>query len=304
MEQIDRQALLGRLQQQAALYGAPRARRLRELPWRLVLPRLLNGTGATRRVTARTFFGRRMQVHLPDLVGVKLYQYGFFEEGLTRAIVEALPENGVFVDIGAHVGYYSLLASTLVGPGGWVVSFEPTPRTCAELKDNTARLGNVTVVPKAAWDGPARLTLRDFGWRQSSFNSVMAARVTKEVQSTAIEVDAIAIDDWLEANNTVPNFIKIDAESAEHRVLRGLRRTLQRHRPIVSLEVGDYNLPGVPTSAELIRSVIDLGYQPWQYVDGRFVRHRMADGYQYDNLIFVPVSGSVPHATGWPNGMA
>jgi FkbM family methyltransferase len=302
MQQVARRALLGRLREQASLSHESRVRRLQRLPWRLVLPRLLNGAGATRRVTARTFFDRKMQVHLPDLVGVKLYQYGFFEEGLTRAIVEALPEDGVFIDIGAHVGYYSLLASILVGARGRVVAFEPTPRTCAELKDNTAGLDNVTVVSKAAWDGPARLTLRDFGWQQSSFNSVMAPRVTKDVQSTAIEVDAIAIDDWLETHRIVPNFIKIDAESAEHRVLGGLRRTLERHRPLLSLEVGDYSLPGVPSSATLINSVTELGYQPWQYVEGAFVPHHVGSRYQYDNLIFVPVGGSVPQ--GWPNRMS
>ena len=54
-----------------------------------------------------------MRVHLPDLVGVKLYQYGFFEEGLTRAVIEHLHPGDVFIDIGAHVGYYTMLASQI-----------------------------------------------------------------------------------------------------------------------------------------------------------------------------------------------
>ena len=54
-----------------------------------------------------------MRVHLPDLVGVKLYQYGFFEEGLTRAVIEHLHPGDVFIDIGAHVGYYTMLAQTV-----------------------------------------------------------------------------------------------------------------------------------------------------------------------------------------------
>ncbi len=294
--------LLERLQRQAQLNAAPRTERLQRLPWRLVLPRLLSAAGVSRRVTARTFFGRDMNVHLPDLVGVKLYQYGFFEEGLSRAIVEALPDGGVFIDVGAHVGYYSILASLLVGPGGKVVAFEPTPRTLKELQSNTADLDNVTVVPMAAWDGPARLTLHDFGWRQSSFNSVVEPRVTRDALSTAIEVDATALDDWLEAHgDIVPDFIKIDAESAEQRVLKGCRRTIERHHPLLSLEVGDYNLPGVPSSAELIRSIVELGYEPRQYHDGRFVPHCIADRYRYDNLIFVPAGGAKGR---WPSLMA
>jgi FkbM family methyltransferase len=229
-----------------------------------------------------------MQVHLPDLVGVKLYQYGFFEEGLTRAIIEKLQPGDTFVDIGAHVGYYSMLASLLVGAEGHVVSFEPTPRTRGELFANTAGLGNVEVVPMAAWDATERLTLQDFGWRQSSFNSVAAARVNGKQRFESIEVEAVAVDDWLGAHGMVPDFIKIDAESAEQRVLRGLRCTIEQHHPILSLEVGDYNLPGVPSSAELIRSIIEQGYDAFEYRDGTLVKHRLANCYDYDNLIFMP----------------
>lgn len=286
--EVDRRHLLESLQRQADLAASPRSVRARQLFFRLALPHLLDIGGLTRRAKARTFFGREMRVHLPDLVGVKLYQYGFFEEGLTRALIEALPRGGVFVDIGAHVGYYTVLASLLAGPQGKVIAFEPTPRTREELTFNTAGLGNVEIVPMAAWHTSARLKLEDFGWRQSSFNSVVAARVDGDPISETIEVDAVAVDDWLEAAGLVPSFIKIDAESAELQVLQGLRRTLERHRPILSLEVGDYDLAGVPRSAELVGLLTALGYSAWQYLDRRFVEHRLAQSYKYDNLLFLP----------------
>ena len=144
------------------------------------------------------------------------------------------------------------------------------------------------VVPLAAWDATERLTLQDFGWRQSSFNSVVGARVNGNARFESIEVEAVAVDDWLGAHGMVPDFIKIDAESAEQRVLRGLRRTIEQHHPILSLEIGDYNLPGVPRSAELIQSIVEQGYDAFEYRDGTFVKHRLADGYAYDNLIFMP----------------
>jgi FkbM family methyltransferase len=292
MKQAERDVLLARLRRQADLYAAPRAARLRHLPFHLVLPRVLDAAGLTRPVTARTFFDRDMRVHLPDLVGIKLYQYGFFEEGLTRALIEKVPQGGVFIDIGAHVGYYTILASLLAGPQGRVVAFEPTPRTRTELAFNTAGLDNVSIVPKAAWDGPTRLTLTDFGWRRSCFNSVVAARIRGNPWHESIEVEAIAVDDWLAAHDIVPSFIKIDAESAEYRILQGLRQTIERHRPILSVEVGDYNLPGVPSSAELVRSLLALDYAAWQYADGKFTEHRVADRYRSDNIFFVPSSQS------------
>ncbi len=294
MDQPAREALLAQLHRQAVLSAATRAERLRRLPIRLLLPRLLKAMGATSRVTAHTFFGRDMRVHLPDLVGIKLYQYGFFEEALSRAVIEHLRPGDVFIDIGAHVGYYTVLAALMVGPGGKVVAFEPTPRTRRELSSNTRDLAHVTVVPAAAWDSPARLTLRDFGRRQSSFNSVLAPRMTKAIAHQSIEVDAVAVDDWLDAHGVLPHFIKIDAESAEHRVIRGLARTIERCHPILSVEIGDYDLPDVPTSAELIRSLLAQGYDAWQYRDGRLEPHRLANAYSYDNLLFIP-SGQSPH---------
>ena len=288
MDQLARDALLERLARHAELSAAPRAERLRRLPIRLLWPQLLAAVGMPWRVNAQTFFGRSMHVHLPDLVGIKLYQYGFFEEGLTRAIIEHLEPRGVFVDIGAHVGYHTMLASLLVGPAGQVVAFEPTPRTRYDLSSNTAHLSNVTIVPLAAWDEPCRLTLRDFGWSHSISNSVLAQRMTKSVPYKTVDVEAIAVDDWLVANGIVPDFIKIDAESAEHRVLRGLVRTIERYHPILSVEVGDYNLPGVPSSAELVRSLLVQGYGAWQYRDGQLVPHHIANRYGYDNILFMP----------------
>jgi FkbM family methyltransferase len=293
MDQTAREVLLAQLHRQAVLSAAPRAERLRRLPVRLLLPRLLKAMGGTSRVTARTFFGHDMHVHLPDLVGIKLYQYGFFEEALTRAVIEHLRPDDVFIDIGAHVGYYTMLASLMVGPRGKVVAFEPTPRTRRELSSNTIGLASVTLVPAAAWDSPTRLILRDFGWRQSSFNSVLAPRMTKAISYESVEVDAIAVDDWLDEHGVPPNFIKIDAESAEYRVLKGLARTIERHHPILSVEIGDYDLPDVPTSAELIRSLLAQGYDAWQYRDGRLEPRRLANAYGYDNLLFMP-SGTNP----------
>jgi hypothetical protein len=47
----------------------------------------------------------------------------------------------------------------------------------------------------------------------------------------------------------------------------------------LSLEIGDYNLPGVPSSAELIRSIVEQGYDAFEYRDGTFVEHHLADHY-------------------------
>jgi FkbM family methyltransferase len=149
-----------------------------------------------------------------------------------------------------------------------------------ELSANTADLDNVRIVPMAAWDKSDRLTLQDFSWRQSSFNSVMAARVNGILRFHNIEVEAVAVDDWLEARHCAG--IELDAESAEQRVQHGLRRTIEQHHLILSVEIVDDILPGVLSSAELIRSIVEQGYDAFEYRDGTFINHRLTDHYRYD----------------------
>src|SRR5712692_4978047 len=98
------------------------------------------------RVVARLFTDDRMDVYLPEPVSRHLYLYGYYELELTAAVVSLVRPGDVFVDIGAHFGYYSILASRLVGPTGTVYSFEPIPGTYAVLQANLAsRPGTIAV---------------------------------------------------------------------------------------------------------------------------------------------------------------
>ena len=73
---------------------------------------------------------------------------------------------------------------------------------------------------------------------------------------------------------------------------------------MLSLEIGDYSLSGVPPSADIIRSLLALGYSAWQYRGGTFIQHRIAERYGLDNLIFVPNRASPRNATAWPGAYA
>src|SRR5262245_39931628 len=124
-----REALLRQLtkaQQIAQL--SPMARLIR-WPVRTALPTALRKLGATRTVAAKFFFRRTFQCRLPEVVAAGLFRYGFFEADLTAVILRLLRPGDTFVDVGAHVGYFSALAARLVGADGRVVAFEPTPAT-------------------------------------------------------------------------------------------------------------------------------------------------------------------------------
>ena len=190
--------------------------------------RLLDAAGLTAR-HRQTFFGRPMQVHLPDLVGVKLYQYGFFEEGLTRAIIERLQPSDTFVDIAAHVGYYACW------PHCWwaedMSSFELTPRTRGSWPTRRAS----AICRSCRWPPGTQPNVSrcktSAGGNQAS--TAWWRRASTAAGAESIEVEAVAVDDWLEPTAWCQPH-QDDAESAEQHVLRGLRRTIEQHHRSVA----------------------------------------------------------------------
>jgi hypothetical protein len=74
------------------------------------------------RTNGRTVFGATMQLDTHDLAGQYIYCFGVWEPNLTNFLRRMLEPGDVFVDVGAHIGYFSLLPSTLVGPDGGVFS--------------------------------------------------------------------------------------------------------------------------------------------------------------------------------------
>ena len=245
-------------------------------------------TGIEAACTAKVFFGDSLQVWLPDLVSSELYRYGFFEAELSGAIMNLLKRGSCFLDIGAHVGYFSLMASHLVGCEGRVVSFEPTPRTRKVLELNVECRKNVVVEPYAVWSRENKMDLKDFGWKYSAFNSLLSPRLKEHPISATIQVQAVTLDSYVAENDLLPSLIKIDAESAELEILKGASDVIDRIKPVMTIEVGDIENPRVPTSHSLVEFMLSRKYEVFEYIYGEFVRHEIRNHYDYDNLIFFP----------------
>ena len=127
----DRNTLKGKIISRNTLYElqGSRLKRLLKDPLRTFYFYVQQSIGYIRpfKVTYTTLWGSKMRFFLPE--GGMVYYYGFWEANLTNFFINFLKEGDVFIDIGAHVGYYSVLASDLVGASGKVYAFEPTPRT-------------------------------------------------------------------------------------------------------------------------------------------------------------------------------
>jgi FkbM family methyltransferase len=147
-----------------------------------------------------------------------------------------LREGSVFVDVGANAGYYTLLASKLVGNKGYVYAIEPIPSTVALLEANVKlnNCTNVMVYRVAAWSSKGKLTLNVpasmYGWA-----SVMQ-------KGRSVMVKAETIDNILRNVGSV-DILKVDVEGAELQVLQGAKEVLKRTKHI-ALELS-YNISGV-----------------------------------------------------------
>jgi FkbM family methyltransferase len=246
-------------------------------------------TGRPLPVVASTFWGDKMRVVLPESLSCELYGYHYFEEGLSAFMLNYVRSGQRVFDVGAHYGYFSRLSSTLVGPSGSVHCFEPTPRTYALLVENTADLCNVTCNAAAVWHCADTVQLTDFGANMSMFNSLMAPRIVEDGAppvGAQFSVPAVSLDDYADSVGR-PDFVKIDAESAEWHVLEGMAGLLRDAKPIVTLEVGDFDVDGAATSRALLDHVIGHGYAAYEYVNGEIRAHTLQDSYRYDNIFLL-----------------
>jgi FkbM family methyltransferase len=143
---------------------------------------------------------------------------GVWEPFETHFVRSTLRPGHTFVDIGAHVGYFSLLAATCVGPSGQVIAFEPEPRNLSLLRQNLTRSGfaNTRVVPFAATATSTWMSLALEEENRGGHHLVALGQAETVVR-------CVRPDDVLPAR---VDFVKIDVQGFDHEVVAGLERTL------------------------------------------------------------------------------
>ncbi len=245
------------------------------------------------KVKAKTFWGDYMFVFIPEIVSLNIYRYGFFEEGLTRMILEYLKSGMTFFDIGAHFGYFTLLGSTIVGDEGQVHSFEPVPSTFNILKANTLSKKNIFLNKLAVLSNRKSVLINDYDIKYSAFNSIYSGRLPRKILSKLkakrVEIETISIDEYVRNTGAIPDFIKIDAENSEYEILIGMEKTINSTKPIITVEVGDIDVEDVPETRDIINFLLNKGYKPYEYKEGNIIKHDVKkEKYSYDNILFLP----------------
>jgi FkbM family methyltransferase len=173
------------------------------------------------RAIARARSGARFDCTTADLVQSTILYFGEWEPSLTRFLSETLQEGDVFVDVGANIGYFSLLASARVGPTGRVISIDASLSNFAALQANLRRNGveNVSGIHAAVMDRRQTIATYFGDEGNAGHASVIAGHGTR--QEGTVEAyplsDLVPPADWPRIR-----VIKVDVEGAEAEVLRGL----------------------------------------------------------------------------------
>ena len=232
--------------------------------------------------------GVNMLLDPGDSVSRAILETGTWEPDTWQAIAEHLQPGGTFVDVGAHIGYYSLKAARIVGEGGRVIAIEPNPETLQRLRDNIRASGAtvVSVQPYACADLESTLEFFAAQGSNTGGSSLARASAARDRQSVrAYQVRARTLDAILaEAGLSRVDVVKIDTEGAELSVLRGAQLTLARYRPVVVAELWEGTLTAMGTSpAEVAQFLRSQGYS---------VRRTFRE---YGNTEFVPDKTPASH---------
>lgn len=190
--------------------------------------------------------------------------FGEFETMERRFVKRLLRRDMTVVDVGAHHGLYSLLASKCVGWHGRVVAIEPSPRELVRLEKHLRlnRASNVEIIPCAAGEDSGEAELYVVDQFNDGCNSLRPPATPEPVKSTRVKVRRL--DEILcELDVSRVDFLKVDAEGAELSVLYGAMKLLNRSpRPAMLVEVQDIRTKpwGYP-AREILQFLVRMDYQ-------------------------------------------
>ena len=166
-----------------------------------------------------TYFGGTMECDLSDFIPECIYHFGVWEPHISAAIQGLLHKGETFCDVGANIGYHSLLASSLVGTEGHVIAVEPSPAIVARLQKNLGlnSSSNVRVVPAAAHSERGTISI----YQVSKFNTGMTTTIASQGAAKVCDVTCLPLSEILtDEERSRLGIIKIDVEGAEPAILR------------------------------------------------------------------------------------
>lgn len=184
---------------------------------------------------------------------------GAYEPDVSAVIRTRLRTGMTMIDIGANIGYFTMLAASIVGASGRVVAVEPNPSNARMLEASRRANGfsHVSLCQAAAAPATGLLVLN------TSYSNGTTTSIDDDLERllTAETVACLPVDSLFDPQAHI-DLIKIDVEGAEHTALLGCRRILREHRPIIVSEFAPSMLAGISdiSGPDYLRWLIDQGY--------------------------------------------
>jgi FkbM family methyltransferase len=238
----------------------------------------------------------KMKLNLDDWIQQHIYFLGYFDPMGIRYIKNQLYEGEIFIDIGANVGAYSLVASRLVGRSGKVIAFEPVNTIYQRLSENISLNGltNIIAEKTAVLDKNSMIDI----YLSDRQNMGMSSIFHFDSESGKSEkVEAVSLDDYTEKRGISRiSLIKIDIEGSEMLALKGMQRIIERFHPRILIELKEETLA---LSGYQEKNITDLlvkaGYNKFIIDEqGNILNDLTRQHKDYYNFLFLP---AVPDQT-------
>ena len=209
--------------------------------------------------TVKTHHGFKMCLRLHDWVDQHVWATGNYEDSTALTIAALLNAGDVAVDIGANIGFFTLLMAQRVGPSGVVWAFEPSSATRQRLLANIElnQVGHVKVRKEAISDREGEAPF----FAGNDDHTGLASLRALGADDSSYRVRTSRLGACIDADPP-PRLIKIDIEGAEHLALLGMREILAAHHPDLIIEMSDHYLAQMgSSSSEVYTFLCDLGYR-------------------------------------------
>lgn len=200
-----------------------------------------------------------------SLLAKFILKEGTFEPEIADLVKLHLDPNKDVLDIGANVGFFSVLMGKRINPDRRVLAIEPTPGALKRLHWNLEHngVGNVLVHEGVVGNSSDPVSFNVVVGREeySSMKPIAHAHAL-EFETKTITVPCSRVDDLVEQQGLEPGFLKMDVEGAEWEVFQGAVRTLERFRPVLITELDEHLLVGFGSSFREVCSFLQsMGYE-------------------------------------------
>ncbi len=238
--------------------------------------------GVTKDISYRN--GILLKLDLEDWIPQNIYFLNAYEEKEINFIEDFLKEGDCFIDVGANIGLFSLVASKRVGSSGKVIAFEPFKRNyrilCNHILMNQASNVQSENIAISNVSGKMRLHLNE---KEKNFG--MVSGVSNEHTYTE-EAMTICLDAYMETKiKSRVHLIKIDIEGLEYQAILGMLETIERHKPTLLIEINP--IEKQPQNEKIETLLFKMGYRKWFLDRWSKVTDKKEDGDCSNNYIFM-----------------